>query len=201
MNGNWVIKVPKNKYWNDNIHQKFKNKGYKSQGQYYVNNYIEKPKREIRKLKRNNISHNCYRVEYERARNYRQTFFSRTRGPYKCRYCNKKISKNQVYVDHIIPVAKVQKSSRARFLLKVFGCKNVNDIKNLAPACFKCNQKKSDKMGLWVFRGKAGKYKIYWILLAILKICLFIFAGIGVLFLLHVFQIVNIEPFLNIIKV
>ena len=109
-------------------------------------------------------------MEYERANNYRQTFFARTQAPYRCRYCNKKLQKNKVVVDHIVPVAKAQKKASARMMLAVKRCGSVNDIRNLAPACRDCNSKKSDKMGLWVVRGWLGKYKLYWIILRIIQI-------------------------------
>ena len=116
-------------------------------------------------------------MEYERASNYRQTFFQRTKGPYRCRYCNKKLSKDKVFVDHIIPVAKTQKTVRAKMMLAMRRCGSVNDIRNLAPACKECNSKKSDKMGIWIIRGWLGKYTTYWICLRILQflaICLVI---------------------------
>lgn len=170
MEGNWILKIYINNKSTANIETTIQRwKHVRRKGNHYVGNYIKKPKKEIAKLRRLGIKYDCYRVEYERANNYRQTFFSRTSGPYTCRYCNKKLSKTQVYVDHIVPVSKVQKTNYAKMMLNLSRYSNVNDIKNLAPACRTCNLKKSDKMGVWIIRGWLGKYKAYWIILAILK--------------------------------
>jgi hypothetical protein len=82
-------------------------------------------------------------------------------------------------IDHLIPVAKAKVSSYARFCLKLHGITNVNDVRNLVPSCDRCNRKKGAKMGLWVVRGRLGKYKLYWIIRRILIIALIVFAVIG----------------------
>lgn len=174
MQGNWILKIYPKQYQINKVKKICRKKTKKEN--YYT--YVNKPKKEIKRLQKENIRYSCYRVEYERASNYRQTFFQRTEGPYRCRYCNKKLPKDKVFVDHIIPVAKTQKSKTARLMLAVRRCGNVNDIRNLAPACRSCNSKKSDKMGIWIIRGWLGKYKIYWVLLRILQIlciCLILF--------------------------
>lgn len=174
MQGNWILKIYPKQYQINKVKKICRKKTKKEN--YYT--YVNKPKKEIKRLQKENIRYSCYRVEYERASNYRQTFFQRTEGPYRCRYCNKKLPKDKVFVDHIIPVAKTQKSKTARLMLTVRRCGSVNDIRNLAPACRSCNSKKSDKMGIWIIRGWLGKYKIYWVLLRILQvlcICLILF--------------------------
>lgn len=98
MEGNWILKIYINNKSTANIETTIQRwKHVRRKGNHYVGNYIKKPKKEIAKLRRLGIKYDCYRVEYERANNYRQTFFSRTSGPYTCRYCNKKLSKTQVY--------------------------------------------------------------------------------------------------------
>ena len=164
MEGNWVLKVNTKQKMPYDLYRLLHRKSTKYRNNYCFNNYVEKPKRTIKKIQKAGIKYECYRVEYERANNYRQTFFARTQAPYRCRYCNKKLQKNKVVVDHIVPVAS------ARMMLAVKRCGSVNDIRNLAPACRDCNSKKSDKMGLWVVRGWLGKYKLYWIILRIIQI-------------------------------
>ena len=77
-------------------------------------------------------------------------------------------------MDHIVPVSKAKKSRKARQKLTIHGIKDVNNPKNLAPACVSCNQRKGNKMGLWYYRGVLGKYRFYWpavyLLLAVLLI-------------------------------
>ena len=170
MEGNWVLKVNTKQKMPYDLYRLLHRKSTKYRNNYCFNNYVEKPKRTIKKIQKAGIKYECYRVEYERANNYRQTFFARTQAPYRCRYCNKKLQKNKVVVDHIVPVAKAQKKTSARMMLAVKRCGSVNDIRNLAPACRDCNSKKSDKMGLWVVRGWLGKYKLYWIILRIIHI-------------------------------
>lgn len=192
MQGNWVLKIyTKRKL---GICRK---KNAKLQRNCYVLNFIDKPKKEIRQLRRAGIKYSCYKVEYERAGNYRQVFFARTKGPYRCRYCHKKLQKNQVVVDHIVPVAKVQKTNTARIALAASGCRNVNDIRNLAPACQRCNSKKSDKMGIWVIRGWLGKYRFYWILLRLFQILCIILTVIGAVYVIRLINPTDITAYLS----
>lgn len=190
MTGNWILKVREqnNKKKQAFLKRYFIKKSTKYQNHYYINTYIEKPKKEIKKLKLAGICYSCYRVEYERSANYRTVFFQRTQGPYRCRYCNKQIKKSDVFVDHIIPVSQAQKRNSARALLSIHGCSNVNDIKNLAPACRRCNLKKSDKMGLWILRGHLGAYKAYWVSIYILFVLFILFAVFGVISFFLMFQ-------------
>ena len=91
------------------------------------------------------------------------------------------------FVDHIIPVAKTQKNAIARILLSMKGCSSVNDIKNLAPACRNCNLKKSDKMGMWIFRGWLGRYRTYWVVLNIIKALSVLLMILGILYIFGIF--------------
>lgn len=175
---NYVLKIYKNNktYL---IEKTLLREGARDYGKFYTVQYNEKPKRLIKRLDRYGIYYRWYRSEYERAGNYRQVFFERTKGPYRCRYCHRRLKKTYMQIDHIVPVAAVQRSAYARFLLHLEGAENVNSIRNLAPACKKCNKKKLDKMGLWVLRGWLGKYEAYWVIkrivifLFILFLCLF----------------------------
>ena len=51
---------------------------------------------------------------------------------------------------------------------------SVNDPKNLAPACSRCNKMKGAKGGIWLIRAKLGSYKWYWVLKNVLTVELII---------------------------
>ena len=110
-----------------------------------------------------------YKTEWTRSSNYRYTFFRFYEPPYRCRYCNKRLPKDKVEVDHLIPVGMAKKYRSARFLLRIRGINNVNDVRNLVPSCHRCNEQKRDKLGLWYIKGVLGKYSLYWIIKYILK--------------------------------
>lgn len=116
----------------------------------------------IKYASKHHIKYKCYGKQWSRSSNYRDTFFKYYPPPYRCRYCNKKLTPDEVVVDHIIPISRVKKSKKARQKLTIWGIKDVNDPRNLAPACSSCNTAKSNKMGLWCIRGMLGKYKLYW---------------------------------------
>lgn len=116
----------------------------------------------LKEAAKHRVRYRYYEKCWSRSNTYRNDFFQYYSPPYRCRYCNRKLSK-KIVVDHLIPVAKAKKSAYARFLLKIQGIQNVNDPRNLVPSCARCNLRKSDKMGLWVLRGFLGKYKIYWV--------------------------------------
>lgn len=99
---------------------------------------------------------------WARGDNYRSEFFKHNRGPYRCAYCGRRITAQQLEVDHLVPVAGAQRSGWARFWLNINAIYNVNNYRNLVAACHRCNQNKSDKMGLWVVIGSIGKHKWFW---------------------------------------
>lgn len=190
MGENWVLKVNTRKKIPYGLYKLLNNEDTRYKDNYCFNTYKNKPARIIKKLQKFGIKYECYPMKYERSNNYRQTFFSETTGPYRCRYCNKKLQSNKVFIDHIVPVAKAQKKTSARLMLSMKKCDTVNDIKNLAPACEKCNKKKSDKMGLWIVRGWLGKYKLYWILLRIIQIsCI----ALMILFCLYIAKLIPVS--------
>lgn len=114
-------------------------------------------KKIIRECARRNIRTRSYETRWARDTSYRNMFLKNTSPPYYCRYCGKKISPSQMQVDHIVPVAAVKKSLYARWLLGRQGITNVNDIRNLAPSCRRCNRRKGTKMGIWLLRARLGK--------------------------------------------
>lgn len=103
--------------------------------------------------------------KYERSANYRKTFFSQNKSfRYRCAYCGKRLKEADVEVDHLIPVSEAQSNWLVRLWLRICGITDINDKRNLVSSCKRCNRKKSDKMGLWVYRGAIGRYKIVWII-------------------------------------
>lgn len=136
---------------------------------------------ELRKYKRFCKNHSLKFLEcdpqYMRSSNYRSLFFKQSRpdrgDKYRCVYCGKLLYSDHVTVDHIIPVNKVLRSNQKkkyRKYLKWIGASNVNDMKNLAPACSSCNLKKSDSGGLWILRGFLGRHFAYWTFIRSLKL-------------------------------
>lgn len=76
-------------------------------------------------------------------------------GYYICRYCGKPLKKDKMTVDHRIPVRKAETSWLYRKLLMRYP-RGVNDVRNLVPACEKCNKRKGSKTGIWLLRGYTG---------------------------------------------
>lgn len=98
----------------------------------------------------------------DRSTNYRNNFFKSRKGIfgsgiYVCAYCGRFLTKKRVCVDHIIPVYRAKNDDFYRKLLSFRHIKNVNDIRNLAPSCNKCNSKKSANGGFWIIRGWFGR--------------------------------------------
>lgn len=98
----------------------------------------------------------------DRSTNYRSNFFKNRKGlfgseVYVCAYCGRFLTKKNVCVDHIVPVYRAKNDDFYRRLLSLRHIKNVNDIRNLAPSCNKCNSKKSAYGGFWIIRGWFGR--------------------------------------------
>lgn len=103
-----------------------------------------------------------YDKRYGRDTKYRQRFFDENKGPYHCAYCGRRLKRDQIEVDHLIPVSQAKSDVKVRTWLHLCGITNVNDNKNLVSSCQRCNRKKSDKMGLWIVKGFLGRHKIFW---------------------------------------
>lgn len=114
-----------------------------------------------------------------RSSDYRRIFFiynkPAIRNKYICAYCGRLLSKDKVTVDHLYPIGKAAKSVKYQKKLNRRGVKNINEPKNLVPACKRCNMHKSAKTGLWIIRGKIGRYKYIWYIRWVLRLVLFIF--------------------------
>lgn len=106
-------------------------------------------------------------AEYSRSADYRYQFFKTHRpddkkGRYRCVYCGRMFKAKDVTVDHLIPVYAAESNRRIQRKIKRLGYKNINDTKNLVPACMSCNKRKSSRMGLWILRGRLGQKKNFW---------------------------------------
>ena len=149
-------------------------------GTYYTATVGGKEKGEILlKASRSHIRFRCCDRRWARADNCREKFLRSVPGPYRCRYCGRKISRGQMVVDHIVPVAKAKKGGIARYLLAMRGITDVNDIRNLAPACRTCNRRKSDRLGLWYLRGVYGHPEAYRAFQGIVFVVLLLLAAYG----------------------
>lgn len=105
-------------------------------------------------------------TNFERSATYRDEFLKNTLPPYHCAYCGKKLTRQTLTVDHLIPVHKLSVGSRRKFyqrLLKVF-CHTYdpNSLNNLVCTCVPCNSRKRTKTGFWVIRGKIGNTRWFW---------------------------------------
>ena len=117
----------------------------------------------------------------ERRPDYRKRFFVEVPpyfgDYYICAYCGKWLKKERVTVDHLYPIGKVSESIRLQKKLLKKGIKNVNDIRNLVPACEPCNLKKGKQVGNWIRRGKYGRNKWLWVVRYFLRAA-FVITGI-----------------------
>lgn len=93
----------------------------------------------------------------------RDAYLEANPGPWRCRYCGRRIcDPGAMQVDHVIPVALASSSAFYRRLLGAAGAADVDDLANLAPSCPRCNRAKSDSGGAWVVRGYLGARGWWW---------------------------------------
>lgn len=120
-------------------------------------------------------------IEYpqeRRSADYRQQFFRTNMGlchkgkHYQCVYCGRIFPKDQITVDHLFAVKGVQRSKIMKWLLHRLTITDVNDPKNLVPACRHCNSKKGSKGGIWILRGVIGQSFTIWLARWIMRVVL-----------------------------
>lgn len=115
----------------------------------------------LRFCKRKFLHIECIEDKYVRSTDYRKNFlqnYEKKDGRYlRCAYCGRKLTVANMTVDHIIPIDKVQHKQKYRALMRLLGIKNINDIKNLTPACEKCNKKKGRKLKGFYLNGITGR--------------------------------------------
>ena len=133
-----------------------------------------------RLLNRKGYKYRSFDKRYDRGTNYRGDFLkdNHYKKRYRCAYCGKRIKKENMEVDHLIPVSKAKTHSSVRLWLQLCGIKNVNDTRNLVAACKPCNRRKSDHMGVWVIKGSIGRFGAFWVIrdiLFVIFICAIIY--------------------------
>ena len=151
---------------------------YKSDGIYYFMGKVhERASEEVQEYCRANRLK--YYIDNEfgiRSSNYRNTFF-RTYKPilkrfYFCSYCGVLLTPRKVSVDHLYPIGSARCSIELQKKLLKKGIKNINDAKNLVPACERCNKQKGKKMGDWIRKGEIGRHQKLWLIRHIVRILL-----------------------------
>lgn len=146
---------------------------------------------EDRKLKK--VQRICRRRHYElkrtypenwgRSSSYRRDFFAyypRPRGGYRCRYCHRRVPDHKLTVDHVYPIYRTKTGDN--FWMRLIRIDNVNDVRNLAPSCRRCNIRKGRRTGIWILKAILGKYKLYWFLRRCVQLLLI---GLILFLLLH----------------
>ncbi len=113
----------------------------------------------------------------ERSTNYRYIFFKNNKplfwDIYFCAYCGMPHRRKKITVDHLYPINRAKYSKRLRKKLQRRHFKDINDVRNLVPACRSCNSYKSAKLGIkWIIMGQIGRIQWLWIPRHILRICL-----------------------------
>lgn len=103
---------------------------------------------------------------YSRSSDYRAKFIKEkpgVHGLYMCSYCGRIVDGKHMEVDHIIPINLAQRKRIYQWMLKG---ESVNSKANLTSSCRKCNRKKSNTGGLWIFWGRVGPMlqPILWIM-------------------------------------
>lgn len=170
----YPVEVTAKRKLTDNEKQKIKAFGLEWDGCTFSGSLKERQVRKIEKFcKRKHFTLKITNALGMRRADYRKIYFLHNKpafnDQYICAYCGKWLNKDKVTVDHIYPIGAVASSLRLQQKLIRQGIKNINDPKNLVSACIDCNQRKSKRLGSWVFRGKIGRYKWLWILRYILR--------------------------------
>ena len=171
-------------------HQLLNNFSDKGNGVFVFNGSYKECNRLLHKLVRRGYKARMYKKEYARSNNYRYNFFNATgnKKEYRCVYCGRVFKKDRITIDHVIPVDRAKSSFIARTFLKLKGCKSVNEIDNLVPACSICNSKKGTHIKLkYLLRSQWGEYRSYWIVMPLIKISI-------TLFILAICYMIYINP-------
>lgn len=170
----------------------------KQNGKYWQRHIDDDNRNELKKVRkfcrRKFLKYDFVDDSMDRSTNYRNNFFKSRKGIlgsdiYVCAYCGRFLTKKRVCVDHIIPVYRAKNDDFYRKLLSFRHIKNVNDIRNLAPSCNKCNSKKSANGGFWIIRGWFGRSA--W--RVIIKEIIFLVLGSVVLYYLYYFLKENVD--------
>lgn len=148
-----------------------------------------------RKARRRGYKTNVFADKFNRTNNYRQIFFDSRPGQtmFRCAYCGRIYSKNHITVDHVVPIYAAKRYFQARTLLKIQKCDGVNDLKNLVPACRRCNYKKGHRFSfIYSLRAIYGENDWYWKMVWTLRII------IGILLLIVLFRLIRDNKIISI---
>lgn len=105
--------------------------------------------------------------KYERSDDYRYQYVRAHPGImgkyYLCPYCGRIMLKKTMQVDHIVSVNLANKNRVYRILVPNG---DINNLRNLTASCPKCNNRKSDSGGFWIFLARFGVffYAFIWLL-------------------------------------
>lgn len=158
-----------------------------SEGVYQAEYGKRKAKKRGRKAERFGYRVRIYRKRYGRSGNYRYRFMRANppkNGKYRCVYCGRWLRPEKMTVDHVIPVDAAKTSRKAQRLIDRRYEAGVNDLENLVPCCYRCNQKKGSSYSrAWIRRARLGKNEWYWHLVHALRLSLVLLIIFAILIL------------------
>lgn len=161
-------------------------------GQWQRNVYDEEIADIERFCQKYKLRYIVYDDGYVSDADYRDAFFENNHGLldadkfYQCAYCGMIIPKKSVVVSHIIsPYKLASGDTRKKYTRKLaeWGIEDVNDVRNLAPACQNCFQNKGVRAGAWAVRGKLGRHPLFWFVAVLLL------SGCIALIIIHIGEI------------
>ncbi len=143
-----------------------KKKGIKSYWEKHIDDDRLDKAKEIKRFCRHRFL-GCLVIDdsMERSTHYRSDYLKKHKGflgtgLYFCAYCHSPVRKHKMTVDHIVSVYNAKTNPKYRNFLERLSIQNVNDVRNLASSCFRCNSRKSSDGGLWIVKGYFGKSMI-----------------------------------------
>lgn len=117
--------------------------------------------------RRRHIQYQEINEKYTRSSDYRTQYINHDKGYhgiYFCMYCARPLTMKQMTVDHIIPVDKASKKKWLQKILEKRNIQNINDIRNLGPACKRCNSVKGNRITLyWLLLAWLGNIRYAWV--------------------------------------
>ena len=169
------IHVPRKKYFPESEFPVFRQMSADT----WAARLTESSMAEYKKIARRwGLDYEVKQEEFTRSNDYRYEFIRANppkNGYYRCVYCGKKITKDEMQVDHVLPVYAAQTKRSAQRKAKKLG--DINHLNNLVASCASCNRKKGASTDpKWTKRAKRGKHESYWIFRKVAITCLIIFA-------------------------
>lgn len=122
----------------------------------------------------------------KRGTDYRRKYFEKNKPVfgkyYLCTYCGRPVKRSKVTIDHIYPVNEVAHNLKLQKKLTRIGYQDVNDVRNLVPACETCNKRKSAKMGSWIAKAKLFHNQYMRLFGDVVEVGILVFAVIYIIF-------------------